>query len=72
MTHLMYVHFSFSLISTGAYCDSEKHILFVLQIINGRKPVGGKLEVKVRIRNPILSKQVVTETEKWIVVELPQ
>lgn len=41
------------------------------QIINGRKPVGGKLEVKIRIRNPILSKQVVTETEKWIAVELP-
>lgn len=39
--------------------------------MDGRKPVGGKLEVKIRIRNPILSKQVVNETEKWFVMELP-
>lgn len=37
--------------------------------MDGRKAVGGKLEVKVRIRNPILSKQVVNETEKWLVLE---
>lgn len=36
--------------------------------MDGRKVVGGKLEVKIRIRNPILSKQVVTETEKWLII----
>lgn len=37
--------------------------------MDGRKTVGGKLEVKIRIRNPILSKQVVNESEKWLVLE---
>lgn len=45
--------------------------IFIIQLMDGRKPVGGKLEVKIRIRNPILSKQVVTETEKWLIIELP-
>lgn len=36
--------------------------------MNGRKAAGGKLEVKIRIRNPILSKQVANETEKWLVI----
>lgn len=37
--------------------------------MDGRKSVGGKLEIKIRVRNPILSKQVVNETEKWLVLE---
>lgn len=37
--------------------------------MDGRKTVGGKLEVKVRIRNPILSKQVEEVTEKWLVID---
>lgn len=37
--------------------------------MDGRKAVGGKLEIKIRARNPILSKQVVNETEKWLVLE---
>lgn len=37
--------------------------------MNGRKAAGGKLEVKIRIRNPIKQKQVVNESEKWIVLD---
>lgn len=37
--------------------------------MEGRKPVGGKLEVKVRIRNPILTKQVEQVQEKWLVID---
>lgn len=37
--------------------------------MDGRKTVGGKLEVKIRIRNPIHSKQVINESEKWLVIE---
>lgn len=37
--------------------------------MDGRKAAGGKLEVKIRIRNPIQSKQVVNESEKWLVLE---
>lgn len=37
--------------------------------MDGRKPVGGKLEVKVRIRHPILTKQVEQMQEKWLVID---
>lgn len=41
----------------------------LLQLMDGRKSVGGKLEVKVRIRNPILTKQVEQVQEKWLVID---
>lgn len=37
-------------------------------IMDGRKAVGGKVEVKVRSRNPILTKQVEQVQEKWLVI----
>jgi coiled-coil and C2 domain-containing protein 1 len=37
--------------------------------MDGRKPVGGKLEVKVRVRNPIHTKQVEQVQEKWLVID---
>ncbi|XP_014086442.1 coiled-coil and C2 domain-containing protein 1-like isoform X2 [Bactrocera oleae] len=38
-------------------------------LMDGRKAVGGKLEVKLRVRNPILTKQVEHIEEKWLVVD---
>ncbi|XP_063705916.1 coiled-coil and C2 domain-containing protein 1-like isoform X2 [Culicoides brevitarsis] len=38
-------------------------------IMDGRRQTGGKLEVKVRIRNPILTKQVEQINEKWVVID---
>uniref|UniRef100_A0A0K8SQC8 C2 domain-containing protein n=1 Tax=Lygus hesperus TaxID=30085 RepID=A0A0K8SQC8_LYGHE len=38
-------------------------------LMDGRKPLGGKLEVKIRIRHPIQSKQVEQLQEKWLVVD---
>ncbi|XP_039278872.1 coiled-coil and C2 domain-containing protein 1-like [Nilaparvata lugens] len=38
-------------------------------LMEGRKAVGGKLEVKVRIRNPIVTKQVEQVNEKWLVID---
>lgn len=38
-------------------------------LMDGRKTVGGKLEVKLRVRNPILTKQVEHIEEKWLVVD---
>ena len=43
--------------------------LFCLQLTDGRKPVGGKLEVKIRIRDPFKSKQVEEVKEKWLVID---
>lgn len=36
--------------------------------MDGRKVVGGKIEVKIRIRNPLLQKQVTNQTEKWLLL----
>lgn len=40
-----------------------------LQIMNGRKVVGGKVEVKLRVRNPMLNKQIENIDEKWLVID---
>lgn len=42
---------------------------FLFQLMDGRKAVGGKLEVKVRLRNPIVSNQVEEVTEKWLIID---
>ena len=41
----------------------------VYQLTDGRKSVGGKLEVKLRIRDPFKSKQVEEVKEKWLVID---
>ncbi|XP_055621547.1 coiled-coil and C2 domain-containing protein 1-like isoform X2 [Toxorhynchites rutilus septentrionalis] len=38
-------------------------------LMDGRKPVGGKLEVKIRVRNPIQAKQIEQINEKWLIVD---
>ncbi|XP_012273795.1 coiled-coil and C2 domain-containing protein 1-like isoform X2 [Orussus abietinus] len=38
-------------------------------LMEGRKAVGGKLEVKVRLRNPILTKQIEQITDKWLIID---
>ncbi len=37
--------------------------------MDGRKSVGGKLEVKMKIRDPFTSKQVEETKEKWLVID---
>lgn len=41
----------------------------LLQLLEGRKKVGGKLEIKLRVRNPILTKQMEHINEKWLVID---
>jgi len=36
-------------------------------LTEGRKVVGGKIEARVRIREPLLAKQVEEVKEKWLV-----
>jgi len=38
-------------------------------LYDGRKPIGGKVEVRLRLRNPITSKQIEQAQEKWLVVK---
>jgi len=39
------------------------------QLMDGRKAVGGKLEVKIRVRDPYVTKQVDEVKEKWLVID---
>ncbi|XP_050081433.1 coiled-coil and C2 domain-containing protein 1-like isoform X2 [Anopheles maculipalpis] len=38
-------------------------------LMDGRRTVGGKLEVKIRVRNPILTKQIEQVNERWVVLD---
>ncbi|XP_015266053.1 PREDICTED: coiled-coil and C2 domain-containing protein 1A [Gekko japonicus] len=40
-----------------------------LELLDGRRPTGGKLEVIVRLREPLSSQQLETTTEKWLVID---
>ncbi|NXL40472.1 C2D1A protein, partial [Glaucidium brasilianum] len=40
----------------------------ILELLDGRRPTGGKLEVLVRIREPLSSQQLETRTERWLVI----
>lgn len=46
-------------------------VIYVLfQLSDERKKmVGGKIEVKLRVRNPILSKEIRQLNEKWLVID---
>lgn len=37
--------------------------------MDGRKKTGGKLEVKLRLRHPILTRQVEKLEEKWLIID---
>ena len=46
----------------------EKNWQFCKTLIEGRKAVGGQLEIKMRVRNPIGTKQIEKVEEKWLVI----
>lgn len=39
------------------------------QVMDGRKATGGKLEVRVKIREPLSGADLQPVTEKWLVLE---
>ncbi|XP_048198329.1 coiled-coil and C2 domain-containing protein 1A isoform X2 [Perognathus longimembris pacificus] len=41
----------------------------VLEVLDGRRPTGGSLEVIVRIREPLTAQQLETTTERWLVID---
>ncbi|XP_031993557.1 coiled-coil and C2 domain-containing protein 1B isoform X2 [Hylobates moloch] len=41
----------------------------IVEVLDGRKPTGGKLEVKVRLREPLSGQDVQMVTENWLVLE---
>nr|XP_033772258.1 coiled-coil and C2 domain-containing protein 1B [Geotrypetes seraphini]XP_033772259.1 coiled-coil and C2 domain-containing protein 1B [Geotrypetes seraphini] len=49
--------------------ESESEIREIIEVYDGRKPTGGKLEVKVRLREPISGQDLQSVTERWLVLE---
>ncbi|XP_066203634.1 coiled-coil and C2 domain-containing protein 1A isoform X2 [Saccopteryx leptura] len=41
----------------------------ILEVLDGRRPTGGRLEVMVRIREPLTAQQLETVTERWLVID---
>ena len=48
---------------------SKFQVIESMDLYDGRRPCGGRLEVKMRIREPIAGKQVEDVTEKWLVID---
>ncbi|XP_062395328.1 coiled-coil and C2 domain-containing protein 1A [Sardina pilchardus] len=46
-------------------CDLRQ----IIDVLDGRKPTGGRLEVRVKIREPLGGVQLQPVTEKWIVLD---
>ncbi|XP_057566805.1 coiled-coil and C2 domain-containing protein 1B isoform X3 [Hippopotamus amphibius kiboko] len=49
--------------------ENECEIREIVEVLDGRKPTGGKLEVKVRLREPLSGQDVQMVTENWLVLE---
>ncbi|KAM4749193.1 coiled-coil and C2 domain-containing protein 1A [Rhinophrynus dorsalis] len=49
--------------------ETSCEIREILEVMEGRRPTGGKLEVSVRIREPLTSQQLSSKTEKWLVID---
>ncbi|XP_053471351.1 coiled-coil and C2 domain-containing protein 1A [Ictalurus furcatus] len=51
--------------------ENQCEIREIIDVLDGRKATGGKLEVRVKIREPLGGVQLQPVTEKWIVVDPP-
>ncbi|XP_078264661.1 coiled-coil and C2 domain-containing protein 1B [Rhinoraja longicauda] len=49
--------------------ETECEVREIMEIFDGRKSTGGRLEVKVRIREPLHSQDMQTITEKWLIMD---
>lgn len=49
--------------------ESACEVREILEVLDGRRPTGGRLEVMVRIREPLTSQQLETVTERWLVID---
>ncbi|XP_057713083.1 coiled-coil and C2 domain-containing protein 1B isoform X1 [Corythoichthys intestinalis] len=52
--------------------DSHSEIREIVEVMDGRKPTGGRVEVRVRLREPLSGQDVRASVERWLVVEQSQ
>ncbi|XP_069794772.1 coiled-coil and C2 domain-containing protein 1B isoform X2 [Narcine bancroftii] len=50
--------------------ETECEVREIVEIFDGRKSTGGRLELKVRIREPLSRQDMQTITEKWLILDL--
>lgn len=49
--------------------ESQSEIREIVEVMDGRKPTGGRVEVKVRLREPLSGQDMQTSTERWLVID---
>uniref|UniRef100_A0A671RU32 Coiled-coil and C2 domain-containing protein 1B n=1 Tax=Sinocyclocheilus anshuiensis TaxID=1608454 RepID=A0A671RU32_9TELE len=52
--------------------ETESEVREIVELMDGRKATGGRLEVRVRLREPLGGQDHQTVTERWLVLEEPQ
>ncbi|XP_041659652.1 coiled-coil and C2 domain-containing protein 1B isoform X2 [Cheilinus undulatus] len=52
--------------------ESQSEIREIVEVIDGRKHTGGRVEVKVRLREPLSGQDMQTSTERWLVIDHSQ
>ncbi|XP_058862984.1 coiled-coil and C2 domain-containing protein 1A-like isoform X1 [Acipenser ruthenus] len=49
--------------------ENKCEIREIIEVLDGRKPTGGRLDVAVQIREPLGGQQLESVTEKWVVID---
>ncbi|KAM4023103.1 coiled-coil and C2 domain-containing protein 1B [Anomaloglossus baeobatrachus] len=49
--------------------ETQCEVREIVEVFDGRKATGGKLEVKIRLREPLNGQDLQTVTEKWLVMD---
>uniref|UniRef100_A0A1A8BLJ9 Coiled-coil and C2 domain-containing protein 1B n=2 Tax=Nothobranchius kadleci TaxID=1051664 RepID=A0A1A8BLJ9_NOTKA len=49
--------------------ESQSEIREIVEVMDGRKHTGGRVEVKVRLREPLCGQDMQKSTERWLVID---
>ncbi|KAM6948219.1 coiled-coil and C2 domain-containing protein 1B [Aplochiton taeniatus] len=52
--------------------ETQSEVREIVEIMDGRKATGGRVEVKVRLREPLSGQDLQTATERWLVLDQSQ
>lgn len=52
--------------------ETQSEIREIVEVMDGRKGTGGRVEVRVRLREPLSAQDVQTSSERWLVIDKTQ
>ncbi|XP_069366664.1 coiled-coil and C2 domain-containing protein 1B isoform X2 [Paralichthys olivaceus] len=52
--------------------ESQSEIREIVEVMDGRKHTGGRVEVKIRLREPLSGQDMQSSTERWLVIDQSQ